>query len=305
MPILTITVENADQLLNASALGAGALGRVERSATGGGAGFSEIGTFALVSGTRLYTYYDTAGADGSFYRVRYSTSGGGSLSAYGDEWQAGDEQAGLLCSTRDVWQRMNGNATMPANEEELILEIIREVSDELEDYVGRWLAPRPTYSSTTATLVLDVEEWTRSLLVTQGHRVCGIRSVTALGAASSSQPQTGGTYTSATLADILLRPLPTADGPAHRLIVTNYPTGSVSGFFPGYNTVTVTGTFGPASVAPRIQAVAIAAVTKRYVGKETASPLVAVGPDGGVRIMSDISPGMRDTLTRMRWPTAA
>lgn len=301
MPIIKVPLENADELLNVAALGAGALGRVERSATGGGAGFSEIGTFALVSGTRLYTIYDTAGADGSFYRVRYSTSAGASLSAYGDEFQAGDETAGLLCSLYDVSQRMFGTAALSNSDGEILLEVIRGVSDDIEDYVGRWLAPRPTYAAGTTTLILDGTSG-RELLVEQGHRVCGVRSVTALGVASASQPESGGTYTSATLADVLIRPKPTADGPGARLIITDRPTGAVTFFYPGYNTVSVTGSFGPASVAPRVQEIAIAAVTKRFLGKETASPVVAVGPDGGVRLLADIGPGMKATLDRMRWP---
>jgi hypothetical protein len=89
--ILQIPVDNPDELLNTGFLGAGALGRWERSATGGGIGFAEIGTFALVTGTRLYTVYDPSGAVGSFYRVRYSKSDGSAPTPYSPEWVSGPD----------------------------------------------------------------------------------------------------------------------------------------------------------------------------------------------------------------------
>jgi len=71
-----ISVPNPDELLLAGFLGAGAKWRLERSATGGGAGFSEIATGTIVTATYLYTYYDSAGTATSWYRSRYTTSDG-------------------------------------------------------------------------------------------------------------------------------------------------------------------------------------------------------------------------------------
>ena len=84
-----------------------------------------------------------------------------------------------------------------------------------------------------------------------------------------------------------------------------YPSGSINLFYPGRNTVQVTGAFGPAAVAPRIQSIAIAAVTRRFLGKESSAPMVAMGPDGGIKLLADISPAMRGTLDRMKIPLVA
>lgn len=311
--IVKVTVENPDEILNAGAYDAGAVIRLQSAATEAGAFANVAGTgstpsIAIVSTTRIYTGYDPAGTASTWYRTRYENAGASRLSDWSAAFQVGDETAGLLCSLYDVKQRVFGNASANVNEDEIILEIIREVSDDIEDYVGQWLAPRPTNPASTTTLLFDVPwEWgaCRELPLVYGARLAGIRAITAVGAASTTQPDTAGTYTAATLADVLLRPRPTADGPAIRLVLTPYPTGAVSFFYPGLNTVQVTGSFGPAAVAPRVQSIAIAAVTRRYLGKETAAPAIAIGPDGGVRLLGDISTGMKATLDRMRYDPVA
>jgi len=305
MPILTVTVENAAELLNTSYLGAGALGRVERSATGAGAGYAEISTFALVSGTRVYAVYDLAGAVSSWYRVRFSKSDASSPSAYGDEFQAGDETAGLLCSTYDVEQRLFGTATVSDNVRETLIDIIRGVSSEIEDFVGCWLAPRPTDPASTMTLRFDVERATRRLWLVRGNRHVGIRTLTALNLATTSQPETGGTYTAGTLADVFIRPQPTADTQGWRLELTDIPTGGFAYFFAGYNMVETTGSFGPAAVPYWVQEIALAAVTRRFIGKQTSSNAIAVGPEGVVRLLADIPPDMANRLAAHRFLSVA
>lgn len=305
MPILSIQVENADQLLNASYLGAGALGRVERSATGGGSGYSEFTTFALVSGTRLYTVYDLSGASSSWYRIRYSKSDGTSPSDYGDEFQSGDETAGLLCSLYDVSQRMFGSATVGNSDQEILLDIIRGVSNEIEEYVGAWLAPRPTNATSTATYRFDVEYYTTRLWLKQGNRHTGIRSITSANLATYSQPATGGSFTAATTADLLIRPQPTADGPGWRLELTDRPAGGFAMFYPGYNTVELTGTFGPAAVPYWAQEAAIAMVTRRFIGKESAATALATGPEGTIQLLPGLPPDQRLQLELHRFVPVA
>lgn len=295
MPILRISVENPDELLNASMLDAGALGRVERATTEAGT-YSEIGTFALVATQKVYVYYDAAGADSSWYRVRFSKSGGASPTAYGDAFQAGDEGGGLLCSIYDVKQRLFGTATIGSNEEEILLELIREVSQTIEHYCGRWFAPRPL--SGTATYLFDVASDTRRLWLPRG-----IRSITTLGIASSSQPDSGGTYTTATATDYVLRPTPSERDPgwpATSLLFLDNAAGPVTWFYPGLNTVSIAGAFGWAAVPYEIQGIAIAAVTRKYLGKETATPAVQLGPEGGLTILRDISPSDRAILDAYR-----
>jgi hypothetical protein len=305
--ILTIGVEQPDQILNAGAYGAGAVIRLQTAATEAGAfadvsGAGSTPTTTVVTATNSYTGYDPNGIVSSWYRTRFENVGATRLSDWSPAFQVGDETSGLLCSLPDVCQRMFGTSTTTANNTEQILDIIRGVSADIEDHVGRWLAPRPTNPASEMTLLFDVECLSRELLLEQGHRIAGVRSVSAVGLATQSQPETGGSYTAATLADVLLRPRPTADGPASRLVLSNL-AGSF--FYPGYNTVQVTGSFGFASVPFDIQEVAIAAVTKRFIGKETAAPIVTIGPDGGTTILADLSPGNRATLARYAWPRAA
>jgi hypothetical protein len=305
--LVRVTVEDPDEILNAGLYGAGALIRLQTSATEAGAfadvtGTGSTPTVPVVTQTRSYTAYDPNGLSSSWYRTRYENSGATRLSDWTAAFQVGDETAGFLCSLYDVKQRLFGTANTSTAEDELILEIIREVSDDIEDYVGAWLAPRPTDPASTMTLLFDVPRGTRSLLLESGSRRCGIRTLTSLGLASQSQPESGGSYTAATLADVLLRPRPTADGPAWRLELSNV---SGSYFYPGYNTVESVGSFGPAAVAPRIQSVALAAVTRRYMGKETSSVAIALGPEGSVRLLADIPPSMRATLDRLRVPAVA
>lgn len=301
MPIISVTVENPDELLNVAYLGAGALGRVERSAIGGGAGYAEISTFAIVAGTRLYTVYDLAGAVDSWYRIRYSKSDGTSPSLYGDEFQGGDETAGLLCSVYDVAQRVTDSGVFEPNDAELALDLIREVSSEIEDYLSAWMAPRPTNPTSTTALVFDVAERGRSIALVSGGQYVGIRTAAAVGIAVQSQPDVGGVYTTLNAADVLIRPRPTVTEPGYRLVLSQYPTSGYTEFYPGESTLSVTGSFGPAAVPPWCQGIAIAAVIRRWLGKETASPAIALGPDGGVRLLADISPGMQATLERHRF----
>lgn len=305
MPILSITVENAAELLNTDYLGAGALGRVERDTTSAFSAPTEVTTFALVAGTRVYTVYDLAGAVSSWYRVRFSKSNGTSPSAYGPAFQAGDETAGLLCSVYDTWQRMNGSTAMGDNDHETLIDVIRGVSSEIEDFTGAWWAPRPTDPGSTTTYRFDVPDMTRSLWLQYGGRYTGIRSITSLNLATTSQPASGGTYTAGTVADVFIRPQPVEDAPGWRLELTDFPTGSWRYFYPGHNTLEVTGAFGPASVPYWMQEIAIAAVTRRYLGKETAATAIGLGPEGGVRLLADLPRDMAERLKAHRFEPVA
>lgn len=295
MPILRISVENPDELLNAGMLDTGAVGRVERATAEAGT-YAEITTFALVATQKVYVVYDAAGPSDAWYRIRFSKAGGSSPTDYGTPFQAGDEGGGLLCSIYDVKQRLFGTGTVGSNEEEILLELIRAVSQTIEHYAGRWFAPRPL--SGTTTFLFDVPSDSRRLWLTRG-----IRSITTLGVASISQPDTGGTYTTATATDYSLRPGVSERDPgwpATQIEFLPNAAGPVTTFYAGMNVVQITGAFGWGSVPYEIQEVAISAVTRRYLSKETASPAVQLGPDGGVTLLRDISPSDRAILDSYR-----
>lgn len=146
-----------------------------------------------------------------------------------------------LCSEADVRGRITTSlATGP------LTDLIESISDEIEAYVGAWLAPR-----SDTTLLFDVARTGSSLRMEIAGRRVGVRALTALGIASSGQPETGGVFTTVPLANVLLRPRPSAEGIASNLVLTS---GS---FSRGFNTVSATGSFGPATVAPRTREAAI------------------------------------------------
>lgn len=93
----------------------------------------------------------------------------------------------------------------------------------------------------------------------------GVQSVTFLGFAKTSQPETGGTYTAVTAANILLRPKVQdrrAGFPADTILISDLDL--TSAFYPGYNTVKVTMTCGFAAVPAEIERLAVANVVRRW-----------------------------------------
>lgn len=306
--VLKLSVENPDEILNAGLYGAGAIIRVQTAATQAGvfadvSGTGSTPTVAVVTAIRIYTGYDPNGIVSSWYRTRYENAGATRASDWTAAFQVGDETAGLLCSLYDVKQELGGSQT-DTSQDESILEKIRQVSAAIEKYTGQWLAPRPTDPASDMTLLFDVPTFgrgaSRSLVLEYGERRTGIRRLTSIGIATTSQPETGGSYTAATLADILLRPRPTADGPATRLEFTNYPTGSQSMFWPGYNTVSAVGGFGPAAVPSDIQGVATRASVRRVIGKGGGAVSIPVGPEGTMMLLPDMSGADRATLDLYR-----
>lgn len=75
------------ELLETGKYGAGALVRIERSSTGGGAGYAEIGTAPLVANQLVVEYDDATGTTSHWYRTRYSNSTNTAQSEYGPEFQ--------------------------------------------------------------------------------------------------------------------------------------------------------------------------------------------------------------------------
>jgi hypothetical protein len=308
--VLTLTVEGPDEILNAGAYGTGALMRLQTSATEAGAfadvtGTGSTPTIAVVTLVRSYTGYDPAGASTSWYRTRFENVGATRLSDWSPAFQVGDETGALVCSVYDVWQRMNGATTIGTSDQETLLDIIRGVTSEMEDFVGAWLCPRPTAATSTMTLRFDIEQPTRSLWLRRGSRYVGIRSVTSFNLATTSQPETGGTYTAGTVADLFIRPQPVEGAQGWRLELTDYPTGAYRYFYPGYNTLEVVGAFGPSAAAPWAQEIGIAASTRRFLGKSTAATAIGLGPEGGVRLLADLPADMARRLAAHRFDPVA
>lgn len=303
--ILTLTVEEPDQILNAGAYGTAAVIRLQTASTEAGvyadvSGTGSTPTTTVVTLTRSYTAYDPDGIVSSWYRTRFENAGGTRTSDWSDPFQVGDETAGLLCSVSDVEQELGRTAS--ANERELILEKIRQVSRAIERATGRWLAPRPTDPASTTTLYFHTE-YGQEL-----HIPRGVRTVSALGVASEDQPASGGTYTTATAADYYIDPPVSEriddDEPGKWIRFRDNPSGPVSWFVQAAHGASVTGSFGYAVVPPDIQGVATRAALRRFLGKGAAGTSIAVGPTGTEFILPDLSAADRATLddyTRRRF----
>lgn len=295
--LLKVSVENADELLNAGAYDAGALIQIQSSATETGTfadltGTGSTPTIALVSGTRIYTGYDPAGVSSTWYRTRYKNAAGTRLSDWTTAFQVADETAGLLCSLYDVKQRLGHDTT---TEDENLLELIAQVSAEIQGYTGRRFARDP--SSGTKVFYFDVAKASRTLRIPQG-----IASMSTLEVATTSQPETGGTFTTVPAADWFLRPVIAERSygwPATSVQITDIPTGSIGYFYPGHNTVRATMALGFAQVPYDIQAVALSAVVRNYMSKGSPGQVTALaGPSGQMVILRGIGPQEMATLDR-------
>lgn len=285
-------VEEVDELLNASMYDAGAIIRLQSSATEAGV-YGNEATAPLVTGVTAYTLYDADGTSTTWYRTRYENAGGTITSDWSAVFQVGGEEAGYLCSLVDVKQRLGIAEDVDTYDEELA-ELIRQVTAEIERTTGCDF----TGDRSDNTYTFDVWESARELRVARG-----IQSITTLSLATGDQPQTGGTYTAVT--DFLLRPQPAdrdwAGAPATKIVFPN----SGSYFSAGYNTVQLVGKLGWAEVPPEVGRIAATAVVSQHMTKGSDGPRAVVGPDGRTTILRDISPSDYNVLMAFRGPLIA
>lgn len=298
--VLKITADGADDLLNTGAYGAGALIRVQTGATQGGAfadltGTGSTPTIPLVALTYVYTGFDPSGISTSWYRTRYENAGGTRTSDWSNPFQAGGEEAGYLCSLYDVKEREGIDASN-TSEDENILELIRQVSAEIERLCQRDF----TGDRQDVTYYFDVSESSRTLRIPRG-----VQSVTTLGVATFSQPmnETGGIYQSVPAADFAIRPMIAErtwlGEPGDAVVLTDFPTGPTTFFFQGRNTVQLVGKLGWGAIPPEVNRIATTAVVSLHLTKGGDGPRVAIGPDGQMTILRDISPADWYTLQRI------
>lgn len=178
----------------------------------------------------------------------------------------------------------------------LLGQLIDGCSDWIQHYTRRKLVPEAgvTYTfDTEAGYTLRIPR--------------GIRAITAMGVASTHQPDTGGTYIAVPAGDRLLRPLAVdrAEGwPATEVRLSRGTlSGTIRTFARADNGATITGDFGFAATPPAIRDVAIDAIAAAYANRKAGASGV-VGADGvtvapWVRYFSSGSP-QRATLDRYR-----
>jgi len=205
--------------------------------------------------------------------------------------------ADQLATLAQVKARINPAGVSDTVDDTLITELIEQVSDWVEHFTGRKLVP-----VTSTTYVVD----TQSGYVLRFP--IGVRTVSALGVNTSAhQPDTGGSYTAVSAANILLRPtaseLPSG-WPATEIRISRAATTGPLRFANIENGASVTGTFGFAATPPDIQAVTIDAVVAAYQSRKNGASGV-IGADGDAIIpwVSFFSKGspQRATLERYRY----
>lgn len=179
--------------------------------------------------------------------------------------------ADQLVTLAQVKQRVLPNGVTDTSEDPLLTELIEQATDYIQGET------RCHFVETDGqTYVVD----TAAGSVIRVPR--GVRAITALGIASSDQPDTGGTYTAVTLADVLLRPMPIErrqGWPAFSILLKGSSVGRLGPFLNGAQ---LTGNFGfgnsVTTVPPLVQAIALDAVAAAYASRAAGDSGVA-GPD--------------------------
>lgn len=202
-----------------------------------------------------------------------------------------------------------------ASDDAWLAAAITSVSSILETEANRWLAPRgPVTRVFDGRLVASVGDMAGSTPRSYGPawqpqsgRVLpvydGVTAVTYLGVADADQPDDGsGAYTQITRG-IHLRGAVQDGWPFTRIELD----ATAPRLFPtaGYNTVKVTGSWGPAAVFPRVKEIASIAVVRAWRarnGGDGATDIAVPRPDGGVAILRRIAPAELDELVRTFGP---
>lgn len=297
--LFPIQVDGSAELLNAGAYGTGAIIRVQSSATETGtfanlAGTGSTPTIALVAGTRLYTAYDSAGAQATWYRWRIESADAARLSDWSAVFQVGSKEAGLICSLDDVTNRLSG--TPSGNDRELLLEFIRHVGREIEGYCGRLFVRDPL--SGTETLTFDA--WIGRTIARDRRTFWfpqGLATVTQL----RIKDGTDGTFAIVPVSDWFLRPVAEARDigwPATRIELTDRPssTNTRSTFHEGFGAIEITGARGFDTVPPDVAGIAENAVIRRFIAKGSGTATALGTDEFAVRTLRWISPEERQML---------
>jgi len=290
--VLRIGVENPDELLNAGAYAAGALIQIQSAATEAGA-FADISgggstpTIPLVAGIFAYTGYDPAGASTTWYRTRYKNAGGTLTSDWTPAFQVGSIS---YCSLYDVRQDLE-KAVTDLTADELLLDYIAAATDYIRGYCG------VDFIDTGLTYTFDGYDAIyggRCLLVPRGVRSLSLVETAAI---------TGAAFTTVASTDYFLRPTTqerTPGWPATQLWLSDL--AGITRFPRGLANVRLTGTFGFATIPPRIESVARRIVVRAYASRQAGqADLLGTGSEAGTPMVSSyLSKRDRETLDSFR-----
>lgn len=162
-----------------------------------------------------------------------------------------------LCTLANVKLVIFPTGYTDTSDDTILQSYIDAVTGEVQEYTQRQFV-----SDTGPTdYYFDATRPSRTLYVGNG-----VQSVTFLGWAAKSQAASGGTYTTITAANILLRPLAVnrrAGFPADVIVVSDLET-TFSGWIVGYNTIKATMTCGFAAVPAELERLAVSLVVRRW-----------------------------------------
>lgn len=177
----------------------------------------------------------------------------------------------------------------------LLQTLCDQVNDWIESVLGRVVAPRP---ETTITLDGDLAETDDCGVPRRLPCPFGVIELAKLEVAL----RTGGDYTEIPSTDYFLRPQPhlrRPGWPATLIVLTNVPQGSIARFYPGRDTVRLTGAFGwpavPADLAEVAQVLAIRTWHARQSGQ---TDVIGTDETGAPIVSRLLSARDRDTLAR-------
>lgn len=206
--------------------------------------------------------------------------------------------ADQLCTTAQVKARIFPAGVTDTADDTLISELIDQVSDYIQQFTGRRLVPIASadyYFDTVSGYVLRVP--------------IGIRAITFMGVSNlAHQPDSGGTYTTVTADDYLLRPK-TQDLPPGWPFTEIWLTrgglvGTIGSFGTFQNGCKLTMTAGFAATPPDIQGVAIDAAVAAYQARKLGTSGVIGANEGALTPWADffgIGSPQRATLERYRY----
>ncbi|MCX6553328.1 MAG: phage gp6-like head-tail connector protein [Acidobacteria bacterium] len=284
-PIL-VTIENPDEQL--AMYGAGALYRVERSPAGGGVGFAEVGTGAIVTLQVAYPFIDDTGVAGDWYRVRYSTAVPalpGDYSVYSAEFQGGIETG--VVSLASVKYRLG---ITDSEDDPLLVDFIAAVGRTLDSITGR----RFVGDIDDEVYYFDGKDARKGGMVLPVP--IGLQSVTKLELAG----YTGGAYELIDPADYFLDPAqPDPGWPFTSIEFSDFPTGASAYYhvYPGKRTVKLTGKAGFAAVLGDVAEIAHHIVARYHRGKKSGdNNLVGTTTFGTTVVLRHMSPEERAYL---------
>jgi hypothetical protein len=202
---------------------------------------------------------------------------------------------GTYVGTATLIDRLGGTAVMGTADNSLLQTICDQVNTYIETYTGYVLSP-----IASGTVTFDIPETTTVLLL---HDISGVRSLTSVEVAD----YTGASYGTVTSTDYFLRPLyPRPGWPYTELHLSDVPTGSITVFPPGYNTVRLVGTRGWAETPEDIEQVALTLAVRAWHSRQAGQSDIVGTDEMGQPVVSQLlNRRDRDTLNRYKKPPRA